>query len=30
VAIAEHLAERYQAQAGYLVEVIHRDVERPS
>jgi RNase adapter protein RapZ len=30
VAIAEHLAERYRAAKDYLVEVIHRDVSRPS
>ncbi len=30
VAIAEHLAERYQSLPGFLVEVIHRDVERPA
>ena len=28
VAIAEHLAERYRGQSGYLVEVVHRDVSR--
>jgi RNase adapter protein RapZ len=28
VAIAEHLAERYRPDEGYLVEVIHRDVQR--
>jgi UPF0042 nucleotide-binding protein len=30
VAIAEHLAERYGAQSGYLVEVQHRDATRPA
>ncbi len=30
VAIAEHLAQRYGDWAGYLVEVIHRDVTRPA
>jgi UPF0042 nucleotide-binding protein len=30
VAIAEHLADRYQDASGYLVEVIHRDVTRPA
>jgi UPF0042 nucleotide-binding protein len=30
VAIAEHLAERYRDGAGYLVEVLHRDVTRPA
>ena len=29
VAIAEHLAERYGDSREYLVEVVHRDVERP-
>jgi len=29
VAIAEHLAERYAGRDGLLVEVAHRDVERP-
>jgi UPF0042 nucleotide-binding protein len=28
VAIAEHLADRYGAQREYLVEVVHRDVDR--
>ncbi|HWF53138.1 MAG TPA: RNase adapter RapZ [Solirubrobacteraceae bacterium] len=28
VAIAEHLAERYSGDPGYLVEVIHRDIGR--
>ena len=28
VAIAEHLAERYRDERGYLVEVMHRDVTR--
>ncbi len=28
VAITEHLAERYRADSGYLVEVVHRDVGR--
>ena len=30
VAIAEHLAERYGASEDYLVEVVHRDIQRPS
>jgi UPF0042 nucleotide-binding protein len=30
VAIAEHLAARYEPTPEYLVEVIHRDVERPA
>ena len=30
VAIAEHLAERYREESGYLVEVVHRDVTRPA
>jgi UPF0042 nucleotide-binding protein len=30
VAVAEHLAERYGDASGYLVEVLHRDVTRPS
>lgn len=30
VAIVEHLADRYRDQAGYLVEVLHRDVSRPT
>ena len=30
VAIAEHLADRYQDASGYLVEVVHRDVTRPA
>jgi UPF0042 nucleotide-binding protein len=30
VAIAEHLAERYGQGSEYLVEVVHRDVERPA
>ena len=29
VAIAEHLAQRYQQSPEYAVEVIHRDTERP-
>jgi UPF0042 nucleotide-binding protein len=29
VAIADHLAERYRTAKEYLVEVVHRDVERP-
>jgi hypothetical protein len=29
VAIARHLAERYGTNQEYLVEVVHRDVERP-
>ena len=29
VAIAEHLAERYGAAKDYLIEVMHRDVDRP-
>lgn len=29
VAIVEHLAERYEPAAEYLVEVVHRDVSRP-
>ncbi len=30
VAIAEHLADRYRDQDDYLVEVVHRDVARPT
>jgi RNase adapter protein RapZ len=30
VAIAEHLAERYRNDDEYLVEVVHRDVARPT
>jgi RNase adapter protein RapZ len=30
VAIALHLAERYAGQAGYVVDVLHRDVGEPS
>jgi RNase adapter protein RapZ len=30
VAIAEHLAERYRTEQDYLVEVVHRDVSRPT
>jgi UPF0042 nucleotide-binding protein len=30
VAIAEALAERYRPQAEYVVQVIHRDIERPA
>ncbi|MGH2857239.1 MAG: RNase adapter RapZ [Solirubrobacteraceae bacterium] len=30
VAIAEHLAQRYGERAGYLVDVVHRDVEEPA
>jgi UPF0042 nucleotide-binding protein len=30
VAIAEHLAERYRETPEYLVEVVHRDVNRPA
>ncbi|MGH2862208.1 MAG: RNase adapter RapZ [Solirubrobacteraceae bacterium] len=30
VAIAQHLAERYQPESEYIVEVIHRDAERPT
>ncbi len=30
VAIAEHLAERYRKRDEYLVEVVHRDVTRPT
>jgi RNase adapter protein RapZ len=29
VAIAGHLAERYRDSSDYLIEVVHRDVERP-
>ena len=29
VAIARHLAERYQDVGDYLIEVVHRDIERP-
>jgi RNase adapter protein RapZ len=29
VAIARHLAERYGADKEYLIEVVHRDVDRP-
>jgi hypothetical protein len=28
VAIAEHLADRYGESKEYLVEVVHRDVDR--
>jgi RNase adapter protein RapZ len=30
VAIAEHLAERYSSDKRYLVEVVHRDVTKPT
>jgi UPF0042 nucleotide-binding protein len=30
VAIAEHLAARYAAMEGYVVDVAHRDVSRPT
>jgi UPF0042 nucleotide-binding protein len=30
VAIARHLSERYRDSGEYLVEVVHRDVERPA
>ena len=30
VAIAQHLAERYQQTPEYIVQVIHRDTERPA
>ncbi len=30
VAIAEHLADRYRGESEYLVEVVHRDVEKPA
>jgi RNase adapter protein RapZ len=30
VAIAEHLADRYRRMRGYLVDVAHRDVEKPA
>jgi UPF0042 nucleotide-binding protein len=30
VAIARHLAERYEDQSGYVVDVIHRDVAEPT
>ncbi len=30
VAIALHLAERYRGYSGYLVDVVHRDVEEPA
>jgi RNase adapter protein RapZ len=30
VAIAQHLAERYQQNPQYVVQVIHRDTERPA
>jgi RNase adapter protein RapZ len=30
VAIAEHLADRYRSAHEYLVEVIHRDVDKPA
>jgi RNase adapter protein RapZ len=30
VAIAEHVAERYREQGDYLVELMHRDIERGS
>jgi UPF0042 nucleotide-binding protein len=29
VVIAEHLAREYQAGGGYMVEVVHRDVDKP-
>ena len=28
VAIAQHLAERFQSAQQYIVQVIHRDIER--
>jgi RNase adapter protein RapZ len=30
VAIAEHLAQRYRDEDGYLVDVVHRDIEKPA
>jgi UPF0042 nucleotide-binding protein len=30
VAIARHLADRYRTSGEYLVEVVHRDIERPA
>ncbi len=30
VTIANHLKQRYEAEDDYLVEVVHRDVERPA
>jgi RNase adapter protein RapZ len=30
VAIAQHLAERYQPESEYVVQVIHRDTDRPA
>ena len=30
VAIAQHLAERYQSDSRYLVEAVHRDVSKPT
>jgi RNase adapter protein RapZ len=30
VAIAEHLAERYGADEEYLVEIVHRDIDKPA
>ena len=29
VAIAEHLTEHYRGQDEYLVEVVHRDIDKP-
>jgi UPF0042 nucleotide-binding protein len=29
VAIAQHLAERYQGESGYIVDITHRDVAEP-
>ncbi|MGA2012454.1 MAG: RNase adapter RapZ [Solirubrobacteraceae bacterium] len=30
VAIAQHLAERYQGESGYIVDITHRDVAEPT
>jgi UPF0042 nucleotide-binding protein len=30
VAIAEHLAQRYGKGRDYLIEVVHRDAQRPT
>ncbi|MFZ0042126.1 MAG: RNase adapter RapZ [Solirubrobacteraceae bacterium] len=29
VAIAEHMADRFRSQSGYLVDVLHRDISEP-
>ena len=30
VAVAEHLAERYGSDRNYLVEIVHRDIDKPA